>query len=838
MRHALFSTAALTASLVAFACDGPIDPPPESYQLADDVDVVRDSMGMVHIYAKDDDDLFYASGYMQAVDRLFQMDLTRRRAIGRRAEVLGPSYVSDDTIVRVVGIERWAREGALAMRTQRPDDYRLIVAWTAGVNARIDEVRSGAAPLPYGFGQDELNYMPEHWEPSDAFAVGKLILWGNANQLQFDLLATVIRDFLPDAFAKVRLMQPVVDTFVLPTEERPVGGSAIMPIVAAPRAEMPELPPGAAEQLRERLFHLVPSVTATFASNNWALDGRHTENGRPLIAGDPHQPLRSPSLFWMQHLNSADAGGSFDVAGFSFVGTPGVQLGHNRHVAWTATTNYPDISDIWEVRATASTARVGDQDVAIDAHEETIQVAGGDPVTITVEEVPGYGVLLPDDILPIPVARSGRRLLYRWTGFAPTLEASSFIAFDRAETLEDFEAAVDTMETGCFNFVGASADGIAYRSSPLVPDRGDAALTRDYWTMLDGDDAGSFWTGEMLGPDRLPHSRGGGRGWIASANNDPFGFTADGAANDDAWYFGVFFDAGTRSHRIEQRITELTAAGGVTADDMLALQMDTHSVVADLLLPLLEEAWAAVPTDDSLAEFRDRPELETLVTLLTGWDREMRRDEAAPVAFDMLSFFAAKLVLEDDFALVFDAILDEDPMYVIKWAVLALRGEYPRADEVVGPLGVHATLLRALDTTASLLTDRYGGVDETLYRWGDHHGSSFPALWGERLATPWMPTDGGVGTVNVSSANFLHGGTAAERLESTDGPLYRMVAGFGEDGVPQARVTVARGSSGDPDSPYFGNTTTDWIEGNYRPLLFTRAEVDADSAERLTIPAP
>jgi len=89
--------------------------------------------------------------------------------------------------------------------------------------------------------------------------------------------------------------------------------------------------------------------------------------------------------------------------------------------------------------------------------------------------------------------------------------------------------------------------------------------------------------------------------------------------------------------------------------------------------------------------------------------------------------------------------------------------------------------------------------------------------------------------VNVSSASLLSSDGLVERLESTGGPLFRIVASFGEDGVPRAEVTVARGASGDPDSPFFANTTEDWVEGHYRPLLFGRGAIEADAAERLTL---
>lgn len=848
MSHPLASMPkhAWLAALLLLACDGaeePSDagldgatsapdagtdaglPPDPVYALAEPVEVFRDPTGMVHLYAQSDEDLFFASGYQQAADRLLSMELTRRRALGRRAELLGERYVDDDALVRIVQLPRWGREAEAQLRAEQPESYALIVAWVSGVNARIAEIARGEAPLPYGFGPDELDYEPEPWRVSDAFTVGKLILWGNANQLEFDLLATIIREVLPATFASIPLMSPMVDAPILPEDERPTGGRTMSwEPGAAPPA--PALPPDLAARVR-RVLQLVPEPTARFSSNNWAVDGRHTESGRPLIAGDPHQPLRSPSVFYLQHLNSADAGGAFDVAGFSFVGTPAVQLGHNRHVAWTATTTYPDISDLWEVRAAGDTVNVGGESRTVTRRTETIPVRDGEAVTVTVEEVPGYGVLLPDDLAPIPVTGAGRRLLYNWVGFRPTQEAYSFLQLDRAETLEDFEAAVDGMEIGCFNFIGATADGISYRSSPLVPLR--APDVRDAWTMQDGDDPNTFWRDGFL--ELLPRSRGGARGWLASANNDPYGFTSGGSLEDDPFYFGVFYDPGTRGARIEAELTRLTAGGAVTPAVMEALQMDSHSVVADLLLPVLQESWEAVPTDDALAEFRDRPELATLVTLLLDdWNRRLDRDQAGAVAFDVFTFMVTRRAIEDELSVLYDTILGEEPIYVVKWAVNTLRRTFPGAEDLLEG-GRDHVVMTALSDTASWLERRFGGVDPSLYTWGDHHGTRLLTDYGEARDGGWVATDGGLGTVNKSPARFPEGEDGLAPLESTSGPVYRMVAGFAEDGTPEARFTHVRGNVGDPTDPGFAANTEDWVEGRYTPLRFARGAIEADATE-------
>src|SRR5690606_910414 len=241
------------------------------------------------------------------------------------AEVLGEGSVFGDRLVRIVGVAASGRAATEQIRAEAPDDYALLVAWTAGVNAYVEEVLSGAAPLPLGF--SELGYLPERWAVEDGLSVGKLVLFGNANQIEFELLATIIRDYFPDLWQRIPLLMPLTDAFVLPPEERPaMVTSGSVPTHRSARS----LPPDAAMRFEAWAAAMAPVRPG--ARTTWALDGRHTESGMPLIAGDPHQPLRSPSLMWAHHLTSEMG---LDVVGFAFVGSPAVQLGHNRHLVWT-----------------------------------------------------------------------------------------------------------------------------------------------------------------------------------------------------------------------------------------------------------------------------------------------------------------------------------------------------------------------------------------------------------------------------------------------------------------------------------------------------------------------
>jgi penicillin amidase len=796
----------------------------EGFEPSGEVTIRRDDLGIPHIEGADAADAFYGAGYSQARDRLLQMSLIRLRAQGRRAEVL-PDKIDDDILLRTVNIARMGRENAERARAEYPESHALIVAWTAGVNRFIGEVLAGEVPTPYGF--DELGFEPERWRTEDAYTVGKLLLFSNANQLEFDLLASLIRRYAPEIWTAFdgQPWRPMVPSYVMPEDERPAVGMVGEPLPASLTRE--PLPDDAAERLRaftRRMRELRPG-----ASNNWAMDGRHTADGRPLIAGDPHQPLQSPSIFYAQHVKAAD--GSFNAAGFSFVGTPAVQLGHNEHVVWTATTTYPDWMDLVAVDVTADdTVMVGGESVPIARRSEYFEVAGDEPQVETFVDVPGHGVLLPRGFSPLPLTDGNRRVMVRWAGDTPTSEADAFHAVDTAESLEDFETAVDRMELGAFNFVAATGEGISYRSSPRVPDRGTPGTFGEPWAVLDGNDPSSGWTGDFLSLEQLPRSRAETTGWIASANNDNYGFTGDGALEGDAFYYGVWFDPGTRGYRIGGELERLAERGDVTPEDFRTLQQDTHSVVAELILPTLFEAADGLESDEALADYRDRDDLAGLVERLRAWDQRMDRPSADALVFQAWVYFFTERVLADELGILFEPLIDASSIYLLKWLRLALLFA---PDVVDGPASAHA--YGALDETATYLTETFGGLDASAYEWGDVHGAVFRTNVGGRYERDWVPTDGADGTVNVADASFLGPDGPVERMEVGGGAVYRMVASFDESGHPQAVINFIGGISGDPDSDFWDDRTEGWIEGDYEELAFEEAEIAERTVETTTL---
>ena len=824
----------LAALLVSAACgaDPPADDGPRRDEtfpgLTAQVEILWDDLGIPHVYGATDADAYYGAGYAMASARLFQMDQLRRRALGRWAEVMGAERRPDDELSRLLGFARLAERDADLLAESHPDAWELVVAWAAGINARIDEVRSGAASMPYGFA--ELGYEPEQWAPVDLVAVSRAAFFSTSNTLEAELLLSIVRNTRPDLVDAVQLIAPMFPVCSLPAEDRPTTRVAPLPPPVRPTAI--EASPDELREAAHALVRLHRSL-APFrgvGSNNFAVHGMHTESGRSLIANDPHLGFESPNVMFALHIDSASGGGTFDVAGFTLAGSLGVSLGHNRDVAWTATTSFADVMDVWEVRLVPGGVEIGGETVAIEALDEPIVVRGPDmpvgegfTVGYTVKLVPGYGVLLPSDLTPVPVARPGHAILLGYVGFEPFSGSDGLLALQRAASVAEVEAAIDRVPGLGFNFVMADSTDVAYRVGQAVPDRGAPSDARAPWLALDGSDPATLWTGALLPPEQLPRTRAEMRGWVTTSNNDPWCFTADGSLDGDPWYYGAIFDPGYRAQRLESELARLAMRGAVTVDDLRALQLDVRSSAADVLVPMLTEAHGRIETDDSLAELRGDARLDALVASLEAWDRRMALGSTDAVAFRALAFTVAAGVLRDEIGALYDAALEipVGAFILIKIAVMALRGDYV-GGHVILEEGRDLILLRAARDVAAWL-------DGTV-TYGELHGAVFDATFRGALDVPFTPTNGAEDTIDNGPASFsLEPGA---RWESRFGPVYRVVTSFADDGTPEAAITMPIGNAGDPASPHFGDTHDAWAAGEHAPFPFRRAEVEARMERR------
>ncbi|HJL19792.1 MAG TPA: penicillin acylase family protein [Sandaracinaceae bacterium LLY-WYZ-13_1] len=635
------------------------------------VDVTIDDRGVPHIYGTTRHDVLMVQGYLMARDRFAQIELIRRQVLGKLAEVLAtldPSVIEDDRDSRFLGFGRWGRD--IYESLPADDRTRLVAeAFVAGINAYIDEVVL-ADDFVAPDGLELLNALrasPDfgHWDPADIFALARFQSWNlsydaGADVSRTEALMGVRAAFDPgDTDERLAARAGIYADFWSERQARDVytrdsfndgSTTAFRPDLPDPRR--PLAPPAYALPSRETLaagrrffdrldanplFRRDPHI----GSNSWVVSGDHTESGQPILSNDPHLSLIAPPIWWYVHLNTARMGGEddMDVQGVAFAGLPGVVLGYNRDLAWSATTTGYDVTDVYQENVTfrndgtpsepawvpVSVEFDGGQ-VALETVTEEIRIAGDDPETLVIPVVPHHGPLIPDSIVvpdvadpPAGAMEVGSALSVRYTGQEVSNELAFFTDLQTAETIDDAFAAADAFEVGAQNFSFVSADGhIAWTTSSRIPQRSAAAcsFSIDEDGIVSGASPlfvlpgqGGFEWEEDLDQAYVPHDVDPARGYIATANQANVPVTRDGNPCDDAHYLGGDFAVGYRMGRIVERLDAMVAEGGITTEDMIELQAETRSSLGETMRDPI-----VASLDHALGDPSDDPALDAAVT--------------------------------------------------------------------------------------------------------------------------------------------------------------------------------------------------------------------------------
>jgi penicillin amidase len=511
--------------------------------LGADVTVRRDAQGVPHLRAESMADLMRAQGYVTAQDRLWQMDLLRRAALGELADAFGEGALRADREMRTLGLNRAARD---AQALLPPDVHAAIESYAAGVNAFV-QAQGDALPVEFRL----LRYRPRPWTVTDTLAVGKLLARDLAGGWEQEAYRALFADRLPPDVQDVLYPTRFADDHVLFGHDR--GGA-----------------PGGAEETAR-------------GSNNWVVSGAHTATGKPLLANDPHLGLSVPSIWTTVHLQGPD----FDVAGVTLPGTPGVILGRNRHIAWGCTNVHDDSVDLYVERfdpARPDHYRVGDGWEQAQVIEEPILVREGTfSSSRRIErhrvKVTRHGPL---------VEAYGRQWALRWTGIERVQELTAFLLIDRARDWDSFRQAVAAFPGPSQNFVYADVDGhVGWVSAGRLPIRGSGDGSRPYL----GASTESDWTG-FVPFEQLPFVVDPPDGRIVTANNRLVGTD----------YPYVVTRGGIAPYRAHTIQAALEAREGWTADDFAAVQAERLSPPHRDLARVLVEAAARHPADGAWQE--------------------------------------------------------------------------------------------------------------------------------------------------------------------------------------------------------------------------------------------
>jgi penicillin amidase len=743
----------------------------------------RDARGVPHIQAASTLDAVRAQGFATAQDRLWQMDLLRRRAQGELAEAFGEGALRADREARTLGLGHAARA---ALEALDPDSQALLEAYAAGVSAYIASHRS-EPPLEFRL----LRYEPRPWEAADSIAVGKLLALDLAQGWEAEAFRAAVGDTLP---AEVQdLLFPTVfpdDRILFGDDSTPMGKG----------------PSGARSGIDSRGARGGSQGGATqhppayddhgHGSNNWVVSGAHTATGKPLLANDPHLGLGVPSIWTAVHLTAPD----LDVAGVTLPGAPGVILGRNRHVAWGCTNVHDDSADLYvEEFDGHDRYKVPGGWETVTVREEPIRVRDG-PLSTTHHTVTHRVRVTRHGPL---VEIRGRLYALRWTSLDETPELTAFLLMDRASNWEEFQEALRRFPGPSQNFVYADVDGrIAWYSAGRLPIRRSGDGSRPYpGASADGD-----WTG-YVPFESLPHLVDPPSGRIVTANNRLVG----------ADYPFVVTRGGIGPWRAAAIFRALEAREGWTADDMVRLQGERLS------LPHLDLARALV---DAAGRHRGDRLWDEVAREMSGWDGRMQPDSRA-AALAMATFRSlGDRVIGPRVGKVAAA----EGLRRRSVAVHRLIRERPPAFIPAGDAGWDEILGGAWQDAIAELTQSLG-PDRARWRWGAmnrmavHHPLSRVVARLSLLLDPPVTEMGGASTTpNV--LNITPTGTI-------EGPSMRFVADLSDpDGI---RLVNFMGQSGHPASPHYADQFQAWVNVETPRLPFTPAAVARETRHTLTL---
>ncbi len=569
------------------------------------VSVTRDGHGVPTIESATVDDLFFAQGYVTAQDRLFQMDLMRRAAVGELAEIVGDIALEHDRRQRILGIRATAEKGLQSITN---DDRQQFSAYARGVSAFINSHRD-KLPLEFRI----LGYSPRPWTVQDSLAVGyqmvETLSIGPGDAITGEkVLAKLGPDLTADLYVNTSWRDHP------PTAPAPALDAAPPAQTSAPRSLATIFSQsGTSELLSPWIETLLRDDPVRLGSNNWVVSGAHTTTGKPLLSNDMHLGHQMPNLWYEAHLKSGD----LDVAGVTLPGYPYVFVGHNRRVAWGFTNVGPTVQDLYvETFNDGGEYLTPDGWKKPDVRGEVIHVKGKPDVTISVA-VTRHGPIV-SDLSP----GETRKLALRWTLYDGI--RNPFYSVDRAQNWQDFRNAFSGFDAPGQNVVYADVDGnIGYQATGKIPIRasGDGSLPSD------GSINAHEWT-SYIPFEKLPSVLNPTSGIIGTAN---------GRITPDDYPYSISsqWEAPWRTDRIYR---VLGSGKKFSVSDMLALQTDTYSeldrFIADKLVYAIDHAKAPSAQARKAAD------------ILREWNGQMSADSAAPTIVSKTRLELKRLLLE------------------------------------------------------------------------------------------------------------------------------------------------------------------------------------------------
>ena len=737
------------------------------------VQVHFDERLVPHVFAENDEDLYYVQGYLHAKFRLFQIDLQTRAAEGRASEFAGDKALRFDREQRRLGM-RFAAENALNEIEKDPLSKQIFDSYTKGVNAYIDGLTQAELPLEYKL----LGVKPDRWSNIRSALLLKMMARNLSSGTEMDLSLTNAKAvFMPE---ELSLLYPQVHDSLMPiipkgtafaepgiTPVRPItadsvffGKSSKEPIVSEEK-ERPDRNNG---------------------SNNWVVAGSKTQSGAPILCNDPHLELSLPSIWYEMQLH----GPSSNAYGVSLPGSPFVIIGFNDSIAWGVTNAQRDVKDYYRVRFrddSKSEYFFDGQWRKSKIRIEAIQVKG----KATVYDTVAYTLMGPvmfDATFGDSLSK-GENLAVRWTGHDPSNEGVTFYKLNRAKNYDDYEDAIRTFACPGQNFVFASKSGdIAIWQQGKFPARWpDQGLY-----VMPGEDSSFFWQG-FIPQVENPHAKNPERGFLESANQRP----VDGTYP----YFIPGRYITPRGITIENK---LAAMQQITVKDMMDLHQDYFNTLAEDVRPLLLKY-----VDRTVLNATERRYLE----MFEQWDLLADPDSKGQTIYECWFDTLQAAIWRDDLEQIKPSAPWPEEQTTLEWLMRDSQ-DLKFIDNRLTPQRETLTELvtASLKTTTKVLSEyeRQGRLNWSLFKEPSVNHLLRDAL--PSFARKKLRVGGNGNIVNA--------------ITKSHGPSWRMLIHL--TGETEAYGIYPGGQNGNPGSRFYDDYIDNWVSGKYNKLWLMKPE--------------
>lgn len=757
------------------------------------VTIATDRWGIAHIRAGSEPDLFFAQGFNAARDRLWQMDLWRKRGLGLLAADFGPGYLEQDRAARL-----FLYRGDLAQDWSHygPGAEAIAEAFVAGLNAHVDAVLAGTQPMPPEF--TAMDTQPARWQASDIVRI-------RSHALTRNVLSEVLRGItLATHGPKADLLREELRPRVTPYHDPDLPPGAI------PMAALEDFKLATAEVSfsRERLAatldeasrwrRLAPTGEIVVkaegeGSNNWVVAPSRTASGRPILASDPHRAHGMPGIRYLVHLKAP----GLNVIGAGEPQIPGIAFGHNGHAAFAFTIFQGDQEDMMVYETDGPRYRYGDGWEDMQVIEETFAVKGA-PDQVRQLKFTRHGPVVYED--------AGRACAIRTCWSLPGGAAYlASLATMRAGSFDAFRSALEGWGTPTLNHVYADVTGtIGWQTAGTVP-------VRPNWNGLlpvPGD--GRYeWQGR-LDIDSMPHDSNPECGYLYSANENkvPPDWTVP------AERIGMEWADSSRAERIDE---VLGRDAPLDLDAMAGLQTDLLSRIARRMQAVLAAATLGAEAREPAA-------------LLSDWDCVMAPGSAPALFLEVWSLrhlrpalFTALTGKAEGFAALAPGSA-QTTLDILEAPADWLDGPDPEAQR--------DAILSASLAAAWAAAKAEFGVDPSGWAWGALHQLPLPHKLAPVTddAVSWSIPAMNVGGNGSTVANAVY---RPSDFRVVIGPSVRLLIDVGA--WDNSRFVNLPGQSGVPGSPHYADLAEAWLNGTYFPLLYSDAAVDDATEAVLTL---